>query len=379
MANDKKYDYGELGIITLSSCKEFGKKLDERIIERRRKNLDFNHSESANIPETYQIGIEETRFSNGEAKVKIIESVRSKDIYVICDTGNYSCTYNMYGFENHMGPDEHFQDLKRALSAIGGKTARTTVIMPMLYASRQHKRNGRESLDCAMALKEIEQMGVKDIITFDVHDTSIQNAIPLASFENLYPTYEFVKTLAVDEPEIFINSKNLIVISPDTGAMDRAIYYAGVIGVDVGLFYKRRDYSTVINGKNPIVQHEYMGRDVEGKNVLIVDDMIASGESVFDIATQLKERKANKIFIATTFALFTEGAEKFQKFYDDGIINKVYSANLSYVPDEVKNSDWYIEVDMSKYLAKLIDHLNYGMSVAPMLSATNLINDIFEK
>jgi ribose-phosphate pyrophosphokinase len=379
MGSGKKYDYGELALITLSSCKELGESLDKKIIDRRRRNLDFEHLKDDEIPDTYQIDIDEIRFSNGEGKIKINETVRSKDIYILCDTGNYSCTYNMFGFENHMGPDEHFQDLKRTLSAIGGKASRITVIMPMLYSSRQHKRNGRESLDCAMALKEIEKMGVKDIITFDVHDTSIQNAIPLASFESLYPTYEFVKALARDYEDIFVNSKNLMLISPDTGAMDRAIYYAGVIGVDVGLFYKRRDYSKIVNGKNPIVEHEYMGSDVEGKNVLIVDDMIASGESVIDIVKQLKKRKANKIFIATTFALFTEGADQFEQCYKEGTIERVYSANLSYVPPKVKNSEWFREVDMSKYLAKLVDHLNYGMSVAPILSATNLISSLFQK
>ena len=272
----------ELGIIALESCKELGNAIDKLIQEKRNTN------------ESFLIPINEIRFSNGEGKVKISESVRGKDIYILCDIGNYSCTYKMFGFINHKGPDEHFQDIKRTVSAIRGKAAKITVIMPLLYESRQHRRKGRESLDCALALQELERLGVHEVLTFDVHDPNVQNAIPLLSFENFYPTYDIVKSLIKNENTLELNKDKLIVISPDTGAMDRAIYYSSVLGVDVGLFYKRRDHSTIVNGKNPIVQHEYMGRDVEGKDVLIVDDMIASGESVLDIAMELKRKKSKK-------------------------------------------------------------------------------------
>lgn len=314
----------ELGIIALESCRELGEQVN-KIIQQKR-----NTEESLLIPTN------EIRFSNGEGKVKLPETVRGKDIYILCDVGNYSCTYKMFGFTNHKGPDEHFQDIKRTVSAIRGKAARITVIMPLLYQSRQHRRKGRESLDCALALQELERLGVDEILTFDVHDTNVQNAIPLLSFENLYPTYDIVKSLISNEDTLSLDKEKLLVISPDTGAMDRAIYYSSVLGVDVGLFYKRRDHSTVVNGKNPIVEHEYMGREVEGKDVLIVDDMIASGESVLDIALELKKRNAKNVYVATTFAFFTEGLEKFNEYYSDGIIAKVYSTNLTYISPELR-------------------------------------------
>jgi ribose-phosphate pyrophosphokinase len=379
MTNDNnKYSQGDLGIISLSSCTELGNTVCERILDRRKRSCKLGYLENYDSS-IYKINIEETRFSNGEGKIKLLDSVRCKDVYVFCDIGNYSCTYNMYGFTNHMGPDEHFQDLKRTLSAMNGKAGKVTLIMPLMYESRQHKRNGRESLDCAIALKELEQFGVNDIITFDVHDRSIQNAIPNTSFDSIYPTYYMVKALVTDEPDIFLNLKNLIVISPDTGAMDRAIYYSGIMGVDIGMFYKRRDYSKLVNGKNPIVAHEYVGREVEGKDVLIVDDMIASGESVFDIAVELKKRKANKIFISATFALFTEGADKFDKYYKEGIIDRVYSTNLTYVSPEIRKSEWFMQVDMSKYLAKIIDFLNQGLSISPIINDSTVIKDMLKR
>ena len=312
----------ELGIIALQSAKDLGEKIDNSIKARR------------NTTDSFLIPIDEVRFSNGEGKAKLSDSVRGKDIYLLCDIGNYSCTYKMFGFIHNMGPDEHFQDIKRAVSAIRGKASRITVIMPLLYESRQHRRKGRESLDCALALQELERLGVDEILTFDVHDPNVQNAIPLLSFENIYPTYDIVKSLITNEKTLERDKDKLLVISPDTGAMDRAIYYSSVLGVDVGLFYKRRDHSLVVNGKNPIVNHEYMGRDVEGKDVLIVDDMIASGESVLDIALELKKRNAKNVYVATTFAFFTEGLEKFNKYYNDGIISRVYSTNLTYAPQE---------------------------------------------
>lgn len=378
--SQKKIDndfHGELGIIALESARELGKKLDHQL-KLDRLAIDLPIANSSLIP-SYLIPLEEIRFSNGEGKIKLKGTVRGKDIYVICDIGNYSCTYDLYGFKNHKGPDEHFQDIKRAVSAIGGKANRVTVIMPLLYASRQHRRKGRESMDCALALQELERLGVKDIITFDVHDPNIQNAIPLSSFENLYATYEIVKALLEDEREIIINKGDLLIISPDLGAMDRCVYYSSIMDIDIGLFYKRRDYSTIVAGRNPIVQHEYLGRNVSGKNIIIIDDMISTGESVFDIAQELKKRNANKIFIATTFALFTKGIEKFTQFYDEGIINKVYSTNLTYVPESYKNLEWFHEVDMSKYLAAVIGKLNRDQSIKPIIDSTNKLKKTIQE
>ncbi len=364
---------GNLGILALKSSQEIGAKIDAELIKRR----EFR--DGVHTSDTYLMKLEDIRFSNGEGKLKIAETARGRDIYILCDIGNYSCKYNMYGFENRMGPDEHFQDIKRTLSAIGGRARRITVIMPLLYASRQHRRKGRESLDCALALQELERMGVSDILTFDVHDPNIQNAIPLTSFENLYPTYPIVKTFLENDINTLEEVANTIVISPDTGAMDRAIYYAGVLNVDVGLFYKRRDYTQVVNGKNPIVSHEYMGKDIKGKNILIVDDMIASGESVLDIAKDLKGRGAKKIFVACTFSLFTEGVEKFDQYYADGLLDRVYATNLTYVPEEVSKKEWFINVDMSAYLAELIDYLNYDKSIAKLVDATANIKKLMNK
>lgn len=356
----------ELGIIALESCRELGEQVN-KIIQQKR-----NTEESLLIPTN------EIRFSNGEGKVKLPETVRGKDIYILCDVGNYSCTYKMFGFTNHKGPDEHFQDIKRTVSAIRGKAARITVIMPLLYQSRQHRRKGRESLDCALALQELERLGVDEILTFDVHDPNVQNAIPLLSFENLYPTYDIVKSLISNEDTLSLDKEKLLVISPDTGAMDRAIYYSSVLGVDVGLFYKIRDHSTVVNGKNPIVEHEYMGREVEGKDVLIVDDMIASGESVLDIALELKKRNAKNVYVATTFAFFTEGLEKFNEYYSDGIIAKVYSTNLTYISPELREAKWFNAVDMSEFLSRIINRLNYGKSIAKYMDATRIIRSLLK-
>lgn len=357
----------DLGIIALRSCVELGDAVN-KFIQEERDNKD-----------SYIIPLNEVRFANGEGKVKISETVRGKDIYILCDIGNYSCTYKMFGFEHHMGPDEHFQDIKRTVAAIRGKAARITVIMPLLYESRQHRRKGRESLDCALALQELERLGVDEIITFDVHDPNIQNAVPLLSFENFYPTYDIVKTLVSQEKDLELDKEKLLVISPDTGAMDRAIYYSSVLGVDVGLFYKRRDHSTVINGKNPIVQHEYMGRDVAGKDVLIVDDMIASGESVLDIARELKKRNARNVYVAATFAFFTEGLEKFNKYYEDGTISKIYSTNLTYIPEQLLEAKWFERVDMSEFLARIVNRLHSGKSIAKYMDATQVIHNLLRE
>ncbi|MDR1539446.1 MAG: ribose-phosphate pyrophosphokinase [Clostridiales bacterium] len=367
-----------MGIIALKSFKEMGVKVDGQILRARQGNVGFTHEEDA-LPETYLVSTDEIRFSNGEGKVKLSNSARGKDIYILADVGNYSCTYDMYGFRNHMGPDEHFQDIKRTLSAIGGKSRRTTVIMPRLYASRQHRRKSRESLDCAIALQELENMGVKTIITFDVHDPNIQNAIPLVSFENLYPTYDIVRAIVTSENDLQLDRDHLMVISPDTGAMDRAIYYSSVLGLDIGLFFKRRDLRTLVNGSNPIITHEYMGKPVDGMDVLIVDDMIASGESVLDIAEELKKRNARRIFVAATFAQFTDGLAKFNEYCEKGLFTRVYSTNLTYLPPEAKAAPWFKEVDMSGFIARLIDNLNYDKSVAPLKDATSIIKDLLEE
>ncbi|ADL51282.1 ribose-phosphate pyrophosphokinase [Clostridium cellulovorans] len=363
--------YGKLGIVALESCTELAGRIDSHLVR-------MNKEHPTNSADTYIIESKESRFSNGEGKIAIEETVRGKDLYIMCDTGNYSCTYEMYGFTNHKSPDDHFQDIKRVLSAISGKARRITVVMPLLYASRQHRKRGRESLDCALALQELESLGVQDIITFDVHDPTVQNAVPMISFDNIYPTYETIKTFMETEKDIAVDKNKMLVISPDSGAMDRAIYYSSVLGLDIGLFYKRRDHSKVVKGKNPIVNHEYIGRDVEGQDILIVDDMISSGESIFDIITELKKRKANKIFVATTFSLFTEGIAKFQKFYDEGLLSKVYSTNLTYVPKEAIESEWYKVVDMSESIANIIYNLNYDKSIRGILRNTENIKSLIE-
>ncbi len=353
---------GKLGIIALKSSRDLAEAIDFSIMSKRHIDI-AEQGLDASVEDSYLIDINEVRFSNGEGKVVVEESVRGKDIYILADVGNYSCTYDMFGMTHHMGPDEHFQDIKRVVSALNGRAKRVTVIMPLFYASRQHKRKSRESLDCAQAMKELELLGVQSIITFDVHDPNVQNAIPLVAFNNIYPTFNIVKKMYEVDNRLLINNENLIVVSPDTGAMDRSIYYSSVLGVDVGMFYKRRDYSRVVKGKNPIVEHEYMGRDVAGMDALIVDDMIASGESVFDVARELKRRNAKRVFVATTFALFTEGLKKFEQSYQVGLIDKVFSTNLSYIPQAALQSPWFESVDMSVLLADIIDHVNLDKSI----------------
>ncbi len=364
--SQNRLPYGELAIIAMKSCKEIARPIDKKLSKRREK-------------ESHLIKIDEVRFSNGEGKVAIKESIRGKDVYILCDVGNYGCTYKMHGFENHMSPDDHLQDIKRVLSAIAGKARRITLILPLLYASRQHRRKGRESLDCALALQEFERLGVKDIITFDAHDPTIQNAVPLISFENLHPSYKIIKALLAREKDMIVNSDNLVVISPDTGAMDRALYYSSNLGVETGLFYKRRDHSKIVDGKNPIVQHDYLGPNVKGCNVLIVDDMIASGQSVFDICEELKKRGANKVFVAVTFALFTSGPEKFDKYHEEGLLDQVFATNLTFVPEEIKSKPWYSEVNMAGFASNVIETLNMDASVAPLLDSTKLIRKLVEE
>lgn len=365
---------GELGLVVMDNCEMIGKYIDDHLLEMRRNAFD----ESLYLPDSYIIKKKEIRFSNGEGKVFLEESVRGKDIYIVTDIGNYNVSYKMYGFENRKSPDDHLQDVKRVLSAMAGKARRVTLLMPLLYASRQHSRKGRESLDCAMALQELEKLGVDDILTFDAHDPTIQNAVPLISFENLYPTLDIVKRFITDEQELFSDPSKILLISPDTGAMDRAIYYSGVLGFDIGLFYKRRDHSRVVRGKNPIVQHEYIGKEVKDCNILIVDDMIASGESVFDIALELKKREAKKIFVATTYALFTEGVDKFNRFYEEGLIDRLYTTNLSYVPEAARQAPWFAEVDMSEFIARIINRLNFDVSISDLIDTKKNIEDLLK-
>lgn len=319
------------------------------------------------------------RFGSGEAKGQILESVRGTDLYLLVDVLNYSMTYSLCGNENHMSPDDHYQDLKRIIAAVGGKARRITVIMPFLYESRQHKRSSRESLDCALALQELVSMGVDNIITFDAHDPRVQNAIPLHGFETVQPAYQFIKGLLRNVKDLQLDSNHMMVISPDEGGMGRAIYVANVLGLDMGMFYKRRDYTRIVNGRNPIVAHEFLGTSVEGKDMIIIDDMISSGESMLEVAAALKERKANKIFVFSTFGLFTNGLDKFDKAYENGIIDKVLTTNLIYQTPELLQREWYINCDMSKYIAYIIDTLNHDSSISDLLNPNERIQNIVAK
>lgn len=357
---------GDLGLILMQGSNGFGKLVDEDLVFKRRGEK-----------KTYVIKINDVRFANGEGKVVLQETVRGKDIFILADVGNHSCTYNMFGFENRMGPDEHFQSIKRTISAIGGNARRINIIMPLLYAGRQDKRKGRESLDCAVALQELKALGVDNIITVDAHEPRVENAIPLIGFENLYPTFDMLSSIIMNkETKIEGDATNLKIISPDTGAMDRALYYAQAIGVDIGVFYKRRDYTRVVNGKNPIVEHSYMGSSMENKNLLIVDDMLSSGDSILDIANQAKILNAGEVYVAVTFAFFTEGVEKFDKAYEDGLIKRIYSSNLSYIPEEIKNKPWFVAVDMSDMISEVIDRLNYDISLTEMFNVTGRLKEL---
>ena len=366
------YNLGRLGVIGMRGCEEITNKVNEHLKNFNQDNIDDDF-------ETFVIPINCPRFGTGEAKAMILHSIRTYDVYIIMDAFNYGVTYNMYGQDRPMSPDDHYQDLKRIISAMGGKAKRITVIMPMLYEGRQHKRIARESLDCALALQELENMGVTNIITFDAHDPRVQNAIPLCGFENVHPTYQMIKACLKYDPNIILDKDTTLIVSPDEGAMGRCMYYSSVLGMDLGTFYKRRDYSTIINGKNPIVAHEFLGKDVAGKDVIVVDDMIASGESMIDVAKELKARKANKVVVFATFGLFTEGLKKFDKAYEDGVIDAVFTTNLVYRPDELKKAPWYHEVDMSKYIALIIKQLNDATSISNLLRPISRIEKILER
>ena len=373
---------GPLGLIPLKSCEDLGKKVDAWLVEWR-KERESEHKTTIAFAgyqkDSYIIGAKTPRFGSGEAKGELTESVRGDDLYIMVDVCNYNMTYTMNGLKNHMSPDDHYQDLKRVIAAVGGKGRRINVIMPFLYESRQHKRSGRESLDCAMALRELVDMGVENIITFDAHDPRVQNAIPLKGFETVQPIYQFIKYLLKNEKELEIDIDHMMVISPDEGGMGRAVFFANVLGLDLGMFYKRRDYTKIINGRNPIVAHEFLGASVEGKDVIIVDDMISSGESMLDTAKELKRMKARKVFICTTFGLFTGGLKKFDEYYENGIIDRVLTTNLVYQTPELLSKPYYINVDMSKYIALIIDNLNHDASLSDLLNPTGRINRLLAK
>ena len=361
--------YGELSIISMRGAEDITAKIDRYLKSFRA----FEDQES------YVTHVTCPRFGTGEGKCVINESVRGHDVYIICDIFNYSVTYKMYDFENHMSPDDHFQDLKRIIGAMGGKARRVTVVMPMLYEGRQHRRTSRESLDAALMLQELVQMGVSNIVTFDAHDPRISNSIPLSGFDNVQPTYQMIKAITRAVPDIKLDKDHTIIISPDEGGMGRSMYYSSVLKLDLGMFYKRRNYSVVVDGKNPIEAHEYLGRDLEGKDVIIVDDMISSGESMIDVASKIKSKGANRIFVFTTFGLFTNGLGVFDKAYEDGVINKVFTTNLVYRNPELKDKDWYCEVEMAKYVSLLINTMNHDSTISELLNPVQKIQALVDK
>ncbi len=365
----KDAQYGALSVIGMRGCEEFAAQVDYYLKEWRRHGGEESFLVDATCP----------RFGTGEAKAILHESLRGHDLYIICDAFNHGVTYKMYGKEVPMSPDDHYADLKRIIAAAGGKARRVTVIMPMLYEGRQHKRSGRESLDCATMLQELVAMGVENIITFDAHDPRVQNAIPLSGFDDVKPAYQMIKALVKNVPDVVLDKEEIMIISPDEGAMGRCMYFSSVLGVDIGMFYKRRNYAIVVNGKNPIEAHEYLGRDLTGKDAIIVDDMISSGESLIDVASQIKERGAKRVFAFTTFGLFTDGFDKFDKAYADGIIDKVFTTNLVYRRPELYTKDWYVEVNMCKYVSYIIDTLNHDETISELLNPIKRIHTLVDK
>ena len=374
-----------LKLAALESCKDLATKVNDHIVTFRRNDTvellrrqqDLNYR--GYDVDSYLLDCKCPRFGSGEAKAVINESVRGADLFAMVDVTNYSIPYSVCGYTNHMSPDDHFQDLKRIIGASVATAHRVNVVMPFLYEGRQHKRTKRESLDCAMALQELVNMGVENIITFDAHDPRVQNSIPLKGFETVQPIYQFLKHLLKNEPDLQIDSDHMMVISPDEGGTSRAIYFANMLGLDMGMFYKRRDYTKIVNGRNPIVAHEFLGSSVEGKDVLIIDDMISSGESMLDVAKELKRRKARKVFICATFGLFTGGLAKFDQYYQDGLIDRILTTNLVYQTPDLLSRPYYIDVDMSKYIALIIDNLNHDASLSDLLTPTKRINKLLER
>ena len=379
---EKTLPTAPLKIVALDSCKELGQKVNDYIVSFRQE-ASSEYPELASLAnyncDNYLAESACPRFGSGEAKGVLKESIRGKDLFIMVDVCNHSLTYKVNGHINHMSPDDHYQDLKRIISAATGKARRINVIMPFLYESRQHKRTKRESLDCALALEELMDMGVSNIMTFDAHDPRVQNAIPLKGFDNFSPNYQFMKALLRAEPDLNVDKDHLMIISPDEGAMHRAVYLSNVLGVDMGMFYKRRDYSIVVNGKNPIVAHEFLGTDLAGKNAIIVDDMISSGESMLDVAKQIKERGANRVFVFTTFGLFTEGMSKFDEYYKKGFIDRIITTNLTYLPQEILDKPYFTCADMSKFIALIIDSLNHDTPIGTVLDPSDKIPKLLEK
>ncbi|MBQ9063957.1 MAG: ribose-phosphate pyrophosphokinase [Blautia sp.] len=379
---EKSMPIAPIRIAALAGCRELAEEVDQKLVNYRRDLC--SHRNKDVIPQGYfeksfLVDCECPRFGTGEGRGQINESVRGADLFIMVDITNYSLTYTVCGHENHMSPDNHFQDLKRIISAATGKARRISVVMPFLYEGRQHRRAKRESLDCALALRELSNMGVSNIITFDAHDPRVQNSIPLSGFDNFFATYQFLKALVRNVENFRIDNDHLMIISPDEGAMSRAVYFSNILGVDMGMFYKRRDYSTVIGGKNPIVAHEFLGDSVEGKDVIIIDDMISSGESMLDVARQIKERKANRVFVCTTYGLFTDGLDKFDEYYEKGWIDKVITTNLNYRPPELLTRPYYLEANMSEYLASILDIINHDVSVEKVRSSNEKIMELMNK
>jgi ribose-phosphate pyrophosphokinase len=370
-----------LKLMVLKSATELGNKVNDYLVDFRSRVSNVYNNDPAfqgYVEENYLFNFNVPRFNSGEGKAVLDETVRGKDVYIIVDVCNHSLTYEMNGYTNHMSPDDHYQDLKRVIAAINGKAHRINVIMPFLYEGRQHRRSGRESLDCAYAYEELSQMGVSNFITFDAHDPRIQNAAPLMGFDNFTAHYQFTRALLHSEKDLILDKDHVIVISPDEGAMDRAIYFSTVIGADTGMFYKRRDYSTIVNGKNPIVAHEFLGNDIEGKDIIIIDDMISSGDSMIDTSRQLKAMKAKRVFICTTFGMFTNGLAAFDKAYEEGVFDRVITTNLSYRPPELLTKPYYLEADMSKFLASIIDFINHDVCLEQVSTPTGKIKQILE-
>ena len=379
---EKSLPVAPIRIAALEGCRDLAEEVDKKLVKYRKELI--TKRELGIVPQGYSeksflVDCECSRFGTGEGRGYIRESVRGTDLYLMVDVTNFSLTYTVCGHTNHMSPDNHYQDLKRIISAATGKAHRISVIMPFLYEGRQHRRNKRESLDCALALKELNQMGVSNIITFDAHDPRVQNSIPLSGFDNFYPTYQFLKALVKHVPDFSLDNNHLMIISPDEGAMPRAVYFSNILGVDMGMFYKRRDYSTIVNGKNPIVAHEFLGDKVDGKDVVIIDDMISSGESMLDVAMQIKKRGARRVFICCTYGLFTDGLHKFDEYYEKGWINNVITTNLNYRIPELLERPYYIEANMSKYLASIIDILNHDVSVEKVRSSNDKIMDLMKR
>lgn len=378
---EKSIPVAPIKIAALAGCKELAQEVDRRLVTFRQELAERNKSgitPQGYSEESFLIECSCPRFGTGEGKAYINESVRGVDLFIMVDVTNFSLTYTVCGHENHMSPDNHYQDLKRIIAAANGKAHRINVIMPFLYEGRQHKRTKRESLDCALALKELSDMGVTNIITFDAHDPRVQNSIPLKGFDNFFPTYQFLNVLVKNVPDFKADKNHLMVISPDEGAMSRAVYFSSILGVDMGMFYKRRDYSTIIGGKNPIVAHEFLGDSVDGKDVIIIDDMISSGESMLDVAKQLKERNANRVFVCTTYGLFTDGLDKFDEYYEKGYLYRVITTNLNYRDPELLTREYYIEANMSKYLASIMDIINHDVSVEKVRSSNDKIIKLME-